>query len=94
MRFTVWKALAGARAAAVFPIAPSNSTSQSGYGKIVSQSLFNTKLFCLRLLLMAENRIILLWCHCHVCRSNVQVVTKTAISGTASAFQVKRRMSY
>jgi hypothetical protein len=27
--------------------------SESGYGKIVSQSLFNTKLFCLRLLLMA-----------------------------------------
>lgn len=43
----------GARAAAVFLSHQVIRPSESGYGKIVSQSLFNTKLFCLRLLLMA-----------------------------------------
>lgn len=43
----------GARAAAVFLSHQLIRPSVSGYGKIVSQSLFSTKLFCLRLLMMA-----------------------------------------
>jgi len=43
----------GARAAAVFLSHQVIRPSVSGYGKIISQSLLNTKLFCLRLMLMA-----------------------------------------
>lgn len=46
----------GARAAAVFLSHQVIRPSVSGYGKIVSQSMFNTKLFCLRLLLMATEQ--------------------------------------
>jgi glutamate/tyrosine decarboxylase-like PLP-dependent enzyme len=46
----------GARAAAVFLSHQVIRPSVSGYGKIISQSLFNTKLFCLRLLWMATEQ--------------------------------------
>ena len=46
----------GARAAAVFLSHQVIRPSESGYGKIISQSLFNTKLLCLRLLLMATEQ--------------------------------------
>jgi len=50
----------GARAAAVFLSHQLIRPSVSGYGKILSQSLLNTKLFCLRLLLMAREEVVIL----------------------------------